>query len=398
MPDRELSHAALGAGSRLRVASVSLLTAGALLLDRFLGLNLAPEAILAIDPGTAAIIAAGIGGAATIGSSFINRDGQAARGSGQGFQGLSSPFLGQTFGLGVRGSTTGARISRGTRKALSAFQAEFLRDNLFAPGDPGIAREAARRGFAAVPLFGPLQSGAINRAILEAVPFTPAQESAFELLGGAPATFEQLFNPAAATAQELAETGLRTDIDPIRQAAVRALRRETAPLLAERFAAQTGTFGTDFGRALADASADVETELGALQTQLDEAAAARRQTGAQLAANLGVLPAEFAGTLFNLGETQRLAQEEIRPGARLFRAFQILSGLGQPGATGAFQTGFAPSQTSQTLGALSQIAPAVSSAIDLFRNRDQGLSQAELARIPEPPDPVPNPVFPSFGF
>lgn len=297
---------------------------------------------------------------ADVAGSLLGGDakGRTAGGAGQGFLSAASPFLGQTFGQGIYFGRSGPTTHRDFQQLVSNLSGRINRgvygDPLFAPGTTAAASSAAGRGLSAVPLFGPYQSAAINEAILNALPLNEAQQQAMSLLEAAPGTFASLFEPAAATAGELARTGLRTNIDPIRQAAVRQLRRETAPMLAEQFARQTGTFATDFLNSLNQAAGDVETNLGALQVELDEAAAQRRKEGAILASTLGTVPAAFAGDLFATGEQMRALQESLQPGARLFNALQIFSGLTQPGATGAHVLGFAPSQNTQTLAALSQ--------------------------------------------
>ena len=124
------------------------------------------------------------------------------------------------------------------------------------------------------------------------------------------------------------ETGLRTDIDPIRQQAIRNFTQTTVPQIQEAFAQQTGSFSTDFLNSITGGAADIETNLGAIQAQLDEAAAGRRQGFVNAAPGLlgqaGTTGFDIGGAALNLGEQITL---DATPGGRALTLMQILAGL-----------------------------------------------------------------------
>lgn len=140
---------------------------------------------------------------------------------------------------------------------------------------------------------------------------------------GAQGSIESLTSGLLGTLNEGLETGFRTDIDPIREAALRDFQQEIIPGISEQFATQTGSFSSDFLGAQTRAGADLFSELGALQTQLDEAAAGRRTDLTALAPGVLQAPAEIAGGLLNLGAQLNLET----PGGRALNLAQILGGL-----------------------------------------------------------------------
>ncbi len=124
------------------------------------------------------------------------------------------------------------------------------------------------------------------------------------------------------------DTGFRTDIDPIRQQAIRNFTQTTVPQIQEAFAQQTGSFSTDFLNSITGGAADIETNLGAIQAQLDEAAAGRRTSilgqAPGLAEQAGQVGFNIGGAALNLGEQITL---DGTPGGRALTLMQILAGL-----------------------------------------------------------------------
>jgi len=135
-----------------------------------------------------------------------------------------------------------------------------------------------------------------------------------------------LRNTLQPAAEELARTGFRTDISPIREQALRQLKRETIPGIAEQYAGITGGFSSDFLNSITQAAGDVETQLGSLQTGLDEAAAQRRLQGLPLSALLSssqvALPLAFGSDFLNILAQVQNAERQQQPG------FNFLQGLG----------------------------------------------------------------------
>jgi hypothetical protein len=174
--------------------------------------------------------------------------------------------------------------------------------------------------------FGPESFTSINQLL------QPQQLMGFERgLGGVGQSGLDLFNQQGLPAlQELLGTGFRTDVDPIRQEELRRFRRETVPGIAEQFAGQTGTFSTDFLSAVTNAGADISSQIGALQTQLDEAASGRRAE-ALLGGGLSA-PAEFGAAQSTLGEQLRLQEQGATEGGQALALLQALSGVVPTGA------------------------------------------------------------------
>lgn len=143
------------------------------------------------------------------------------------------------------------------------------------------------------------------------------------------------------------ETGFKTDVEPIREAAMYQLMNETMPALAEGFAGTAGLASSDFARSLAEAGAGMETELGALETGLQENAAARRTEIAQampsLAATMLMTPSAWASGLAGTEAEMRQQEEMASEGGRLYQSFLTMMGL-DPGAYTYVQTEAEPSR------------------------------------------------------
>jgi hypothetical protein len=132
-------------------------------------------------------------------------------------------------------------------------------------------------------------------------------------------------------AQDLAQTGFKTDIQPAIDLAKLLFTQDFLPEAANYFSGITGLGSSDFGAAVAREAQRSATELAALDIQLSEAAAGRRVQGIPLLASAAVAPTSFglnvASDIGNLGEAYRLRRESTRPGARLFGALQTLTNL-----------------------------------------------------------------------
>ncbi len=194
-----------------------------------------------------------------------------------------------------------------------------------------------------------------------ALELTGFETGAFDFLRGiqglGPDFISQL-QGLGAPAQELVDTGFRTDIQPVIDAELRRFSRETIPGVAERFGSALS--GSGFQQATAAAAADLGIELGALQTALDEAAAGRRITGLQLAPGIFGAPTAagltFGNQFLDVGGRERGLLEAQRPGARLAEGLGFLTGIEtrqgfqQTGGTGQ------PSDFASIVSALGAIA------------------------------------------
>jgi hypothetical protein len=127
--------------------------------------------------------------------------------------------------------------------------------------------------------------------------------------------------------EELVGTGFRTDATPIAEQMLRQFQQETIPGLAEQYSFLGGggsTLSSDFGAAASRAGGDIFSNIGGLQTQLDEAASGRRMEGMELASILGservAAPLEAAGAI-------RAEELAARPGGQLLSFLEQLMGI-----------------------------------------------------------------------
>lgn len=190
------------------------------------------------------------------------------------------------------------------------------------------------------------------------------------ILAGIPGQYQQtndLYNqfimPAA---KDLVNTGFRTDIQPVRDYALRQFKRQDMPTLAEMFSGQTGTMSTDFLQSGQQAAADMESQLGALQAQYDESANTRRAQGipvlSQLATTQLGLGSNVADDLFRINQNMWNQKQQSDPGLRGLNIYQMLSASGAPSQQGPFATGQFPSQSTNMLSGLAAAAPGFAQA------------------------------------
>jgi hypothetical protein len=139
-------------------------------------------------------------------------------------------------------------------------------------------------------------------------------------------------------ATEMANTGFRTDLDPIIKQQMAQFQNQMVPELANQFGFLGGggqnRLSSDFGAATANAAGGIATNLGSLQVDADEAAAGRRAEGIGLAGELSQLSAAFPAALgsdiLSLNE-QNFDQTLLgRPGGQLMNLLNNLMGVTQP--------------------------------------------------------------------
>jgi hypothetical protein len=143
---------------------------------------------------------------------------------------------------------------------------------------------------------------------------------------GAQGTPTELFNAAIPGAKDLLSTGLKTDIGPAAALSKMLFQQEFVPGLTEQFGANLGlnSNDADVQAALLREAGRRSTELGALDTQLSEAAKNRQ---------LGAL--NNAPGLFNLGSIATGAERSLTPGGQLLDLFSALSSVNtQAGVAG----------------------------------------------------------------
>ena len=170
-------------------------------------------------------------------------------------------------------------------------------------------------------VFFPEDFGPLRDQLDPALSLLDPETFGSERLAGASQIFDESVTPGL---RELAETGFRTDISPIVAAEQNRLLRETVPSIRELAAANTGAFSTDFQRNLLGAGSDLGFNLGALQAELDEAAAGRRVGGLQLASGL---PLEFASDVLGFQEEARASEFSGRPGTQVTTLLNTLAGV-----------------------------------------------------------------------
>lgn len=146
-----------------------------------------------------------------------------------------------------------------------------------------------------------------------------------------------LLGPGLDTFQEGLQTGFKPDLQPVIDQASRAFFNEIVPQLGQSNVALqegVGPFSTDLSGQLVKAGSGLATNLGALETQLQNDAGQRRAELAALsgtfAGNLSGVPQGAASGALQLGEEQVLAGTL---GGRQAQLLQLLAGL-QPGGTG----------------------------------------------------------------
>lgn len=258
--------------------------------------------------------------------------------------------------------------------------------------------------YGATGLFGPSQLEDI-RAFMEPLGLNSQETSAANILNG-PA-MEQRLNGALGILdnvmmpglQNLAETGFRTPTPDLysaeqeaaaremgltgnrgllEDAATTYMRDEFMPLMAERYAGQLGTFGTDFNAELARQNrlfsadiadtvsknmlagqgmwGDMTSSQGLLDSQLQEAASARRANALPLLGQWSMgsaqFPISFASDLNTIGSTLRQNEELTRPGQRALQLYQTLLTGATPGNIGYAAQGQLPSAGTQLAAGL----------------------------------------------
>ena len=304
-----------------------------------------------------AVTAAAVGGVAALGTAGAGIYGATQAGKGGEVSPMS--FAATNPGAQFLGSLFGGFF--GTENNAPSFE----------PFGPGYRSNESRFPSS---IFGTNQREAI-RDWLNPLPFSDLEQQAMDLFGTdvesqyrqTAGLFDDLILPGAA---ELVTTGFRTDIDPIRQMMLREFEQNTIPGLREQFLGQTGSFSSDFLGSTARAGGDMYTQLGALQTELDEAAAQRRATGLPLLSQLSLarqdLPMAVANAALDFGGRSRLSQEALRPGGRTLDVLGILTGLGAPGNMGFVGAGGFPSQTAGLLSGLGNAGSGFAAAGNLL--------------------------------
>ena len=198
-------------------------------------------------------------------------------------------------------------------------------------GGIGVGDPDGKGGFVnfAEQIFGPTDFSSIRDLLL---PQNLGTGGALQALSGQQQSVADiqdfLQGNVLGAAREGIDTGFRTDLDPIRRQAERQFSERDVPLIKENFAAQTGSFSTDFLNSITQGAAQLETDLGALQFQADEAAANRRTDllplAGTIAQGVGQIPLELGFQGLNLGEQVTL---DTTPGGRALTLGQILAGL-----------------------------------------------------------------------
>jgi hypothetical protein len=226
-------------------------------------------------------------------------------------------------------------------------------------------------------LFGPNAMNEISNYLNNPLPLNAAQmnpdtvsQAVLGQLGNTQNFFDQTLLP---NATNLVNTGFRTSIAPITQAANYNFLNQQLPQIREQFGGGNGLFGnSDFMNSITRGLTGMDTNLGALQAQYDEAANQRRAAGLPVASELGLarqqLPMTTYNDLFNYGSLYNQALNATRPGAQLWGAYGQAAGLGTPGMLGPNVAGQSPSSGTQLLQGLSQMAPQFASGLNSLSN------------------------------
>lgn len=286
----------------------------------------------------------------------------------------ATAYAGSKAGDGAPGAASFAATNPGAQFLGSLFGGYFGTENNAPSFEPFNSAYGTHESQFPTSIFGREQREAI-RDWLTPLGFSDLEQQGMDLFGEdvgdqyrkTAGLFDDIIMPGA---QELVTTGFRTDIDPIRQAMLREYEQSTVPDIREQFLGQSGSFSTDFLGSVNRAGSDLYTNLGAIQAELDEAAAQRRATGLPLASQLALarqdLPMAVANATTDFGGRTRLAQEALRPGGRTLDVLGLLTGMGAPGNMGFVGAGAMPSQTSGLLSGLANSGSGFTAAGNLL--------------------------------
>jgi hypothetical protein len=147
-------------------------------------------------------------------------------------------------------------------------------------------------------------------------------------------------------AEDWAETGFKTDIQPIQDYAMRMFEREMMPTTVERFG--PNITGSGFQHAMGELMGDVSSKLGAMEVGLSEAAADRRMQGLtgpiqNIFTGPMNLATAFATAAAQAGQNYMNRVDQARPGAALLGSLPMFANV--DAMQGSIQGGFPTSGT-----------------------------------------------------
>lgn len=210
-------------------------------------------------------------------------------------------------------------------------------------GRPGFGGAPSAGGYTPVPVPGtgapaplsPERFGVLGDLLDIQNPGAPGAAALLPALEGGAAAGLGLLGDTASAYREGVGTGFRTDLSPIIAEETRRLYQDILPQIGQNFIAmnEAGPFSTDLTGQVVGAGRDLASQLGALQFQADEAAAARRAgllpLGTSIASGMNEVPFRSAENLLSLGQQLIL---EGTPAGRAATALQLLSGQVPTGA------------------------------------------------------------------
>lgn len=189
------------------------------------------------------------------------------------------------------------------------------------------------RGSMANQIFFPSTFDTLADQLYPTAPTSYFEESALQGLGMGTSLFDNILMPSTALG---ALTGFRTDMDPIKQEAQRGFTEDFLPEAANQYAAANLGFSSDFGDSIAREAGRVSSELGAMQTGLDEASAQRRMDmqsiGGLLAQQRAQLPIDIGQSMLNFRMDRQARDLAERPGGQLMTMLSNLTTLIDPQA------------------------------------------------------------------
>lgn len=235
---------------------------------------------------------------------------------------------------------------------------DFLRDPSVAVNQMKALQELFTGPQMAKDILEGMGTGDILNYLLNPLPMSVGEKAGKRLFDTSEPLFREvqqlLTGPIRDPLLELLRTGFRTDLQPIIAGEQYRLANETAPALAEKYGG--ALFGSGFQNALAQAGEDLGMYLGEQQVAADEAAAARRMGGLNMAPGLFTAPLDlqlgYGKSRFDFGNAYRTAREMRRPGYRQLAAFPAL--VSAEGSQGFLL----PSMGGQGGGGLSGLAGA----------------------------------------
>ena len=230
-------------------------------------------------------------------------------------------------------------------------------------------RDESGRDFSAPQIFGLPQYQSITDYFQAERELSPGELAARSKLGELSDPYMGLTDDIFGSLEEGIRTGFRTDVSPLVTQMENYYRGTALPDLAEDYIGTSGLSGSDFGEAVARLGRDLSSDIGSLQFQADETAAARRAQFTEAAP--GIALRAFTGPVNMAAYFQQMREQEqaMEPGAQLWPLYASLQGMAQ----------YDPSQTIVSPGGTSGAATWMTAVGGLLNAMSSGSGTGSYA-------------------